>query len=193
MKAPAEPSVPAQVRPAYDAIVRLTDLFCQARLTHEYQTFCRKLAGVLARKRPSPITRGKPEVWACAVVRVIGWVNFLDDSSAKLHIKMTAIDKKFGVSSDTGQSKSKAIRNMLKIRQFDPTWTLPSQQEKNPMGWMIQVNGFVLDARYLRREIQEQAYQSGLIPFVPSTRPIDSLAIRCEGEELAPSDQQPGQ
>jgi hypothetical protein len=177
MKAPAEASIPAQVRPAYDPIVRLTDLFCQAHLTHEYQMFCRKLAGVLARKRPSPITRGKPEVWACAIVRVIGWVNFLDDSSAKLHMKMTAIDKMFGVSSDTAQSKSKAIRDMLKIRQFDSTWTLPSGRESNPNAWMIQVNGFFLDARYLRREIQEEAHRKGLIPYIPGTRPTSTIHL----------------
>ena len=50
-------------------------------LTWEYQMLCRKLVAALARKRPSPLTRGKPEVGACAVLRVIGWVNFLDGSS----------------------------------------------------------------------------------------------------------------
>ena len=75
---------------------------------HEYQALCRKLAAALARKRPSPLTRGKPEVWACAVVRVIGWVNFLDDSSQTPHMKLTAIDKAFGVAESTGQGKAKA-------------------------------------------------------------------------------------
>ena len=46
-------------------------------LTWEYQMLCRKLVAALARKRPSPLTRGKPELWACAVLRVIGWVNLL--------------------------------------------------------------------------------------------------------------------
>src|SRR3954447_22502092 len=98
-----EPSVPEAARPAYDAIVGLTDRFCQAHLTHEYQVLCRKLAAALARKRPSPLTRGKSEVWACAVVRVIGWVNFLDDSSQTPHLKLTAIDKAFGVVESTRQ------------------------------------------------------------------------------------------
>ena len=86
-KQAGEPSVPEAARPAYDAIVGLTDRFCQAHLTWEYQMLCRKLAAALARKRPSPLTRGKPEVWACAVLRVIGWVNFLDDSSNSPHMK----------------------------------------------------------------------------------------------------------
>jgi hypothetical protein len=68
-----EPSVPEAAKPAYDAIVALTDAFCREHRTAEYEGLCRKLAAALARKRPSPLTRGKPEVWACAVMRVIGW------------------------------------------------------------------------------------------------------------------------
>jgi hypothetical protein len=172
-----DPSIPASVRPAYDAIIRLTDTFCQAHLSHEYQLLCRKLTGVLARKRPSPLTRGKPELWACAIVRIIGWVNFLDDSSQKLHMKLTAIDKAFGVAESTGQGKAKAIRDLLKIRQFDFHWMLRKHVEESPVAWMIQVNGFVLDARHLRRQIQEEAFRKGLIPFIPRTRPSGGLHL----------------
>jgi hypothetical protein len=168
-----EPSVPATVRPAYDAIVARTDSFCREHLTGEYEVLCRKLAGVLARKRPSPPPGGKPETWAACIVRVIGWVNFLDDSSQPVHMKLTAIDRAFGISSATGQAKSKAIRDLLKIRTFDPQWTLPSRMDRNPMAWMIEVNGFVLDARHLKREIQEEAYRKGLIPYIPADRPAD--------------------
>jgi hypothetical protein len=170
-KQEGEPSVPEAAKPAYDAIVRLTDGFCQARLTLEYQMLCRKLAAEQARKRPSPLPRGKPEVWACAVVRVIGWVNFLDDSSQTPHMKLTAIDKAFGVAESTGQGKAKAIRDLLKIRQFDFRWMLRQRIEESPMAWMIEVNGFVLDARRLKREIQEEAYRKGLIPYVPEKEP----------------------
>ncbi len=168
----AEPSVPAAARPAYDAIVGLTDRFCQAHLTWEYQMLCRKLAAALARKRPSPLTRGKPEVWACAVLRVIGWVNFLDDSSQTPHMKLTAIDKAFGVAESTGQGKAKAVRDLLKVRQFDFRWMLRRRIEESPMAWMIEVNGFVLDARCLRREVQEEAYRKRLIPYVPGEKPV---------------------
>lgn len=64
---------------------------------------CRSLAGVLARKRPSPLGSGKSETWAAAIVRVIGWVNFLDDSSQSPHLKLTVIDQAFGISSGTGR------------------------------------------------------------------------------------------
>src|SRR5437764_10714214 len=166
-----EASIPASARPAYDAIVGLTDGFCQAHLTWEYQMLCRKLTAALARKRPSPLTRGKPEVWACAVLRVIGWVNFLDDSSQTPHMKLTAIDKAFGVAESTGQGRAKAIRDLVKIRQFDFRWMLRQRVEESPMAWMIEVNGFIVDARRLKREVQEEAFQKGLIPYVPGVKP----------------------
>ena len=114
---------------------------------------------------------GGGSVLACAVLRVIGWVNFLDDSSGKPYMKLTAIDKAFGVAESTGQGKAKAIRDLLKIRQFDFHWMLRRRVEENPMAWMISVNGFMLDARHLRREVQEEAFQKGLIPYIPGKRP----------------------
>src|ERR1700760_3660734 len=124
-----EPTVPATARPAYEAVVRLTDAFCREHLNGEYEALCRKLAGALARKRPSPLLGGKPTTWACGIVRTIGWVNFLDDRSQKPHMKLTAIDKAFGVGESTGQGKAMLIRRTLKIRPFDPEWSLRSRIE----------------------------------------------------------------
>jgi hypothetical protein len=171
-----DPKIPEGAKPAYDAIVGLTDRFCQVHLSYEYQMLCRKLAATLARKRPSPLTRGKAEVWACAILRVIGWVNFLDDSSQRPHMKLTAIDKAFGVAESTGQGKAKAIRDLLKIRQFDFHWMLRRRVEESPMPWMIEVNGFVLDARHLRREVQEEAVRKGLIPYLPGEKSVEGEA-----------------
>ena len=135
---------------------------------------CRRLAEKLARKHPSPLLGGKPETWACGIIRTIGWVNFLDDSSNKPHMKLTAIDKAFGVAESTGQGKSKTIRTMLKIRQFDHHWTLPSRMDDSLMIWMKEVNGFFMDIRRCTREVQEIAFQKGLIPYIPGDRADDS-------------------
>ncbi len=42
-----EPTVPATARPAYDAVVELTNAFCLEHLDDEYEALCRKLAGAL--------------------------------------------------------------------------------------------------------------------------------------------------
>jgi len=164
----------AAVRPAHEKIVDLTDAFCHEHLDAEYGALCRKLAGVLARKRPSPLTRGKPESWASGIVRVIGWVNFLGDPSQPRHMSMSDIDQGMGVSVATGSAKAKAIRDVLKIHPFDPEWTLPGRIEQNPMAWMIQVNGLIVDARHVPREIQVEAFRKGLIPYIPADQTSES-------------------
>jgi hypothetical protein len=180
MPAPAPKAKPAPKPPPREekdeslaVIVGLIDQFCREHLNDEYAGLCRKLAEKLARKRPSPLGGGKPTTWACGIVRTIGWVNYLDDRSRTPHMKLTAIDKAFGVGESTGQGKSMLIRKALKIRPMDPAWSLRSRIERNPMAWMIRVNGFLVDARFLKRETQEAALRKGLIPYIPE-RPVPS-------------------
>lgn len=152
---------------AGEEIAGLVVAFCREHLNDEYADLCCKLTAKLARKRPSPLASGKRNSWACGIVRTIGWVNFLDDKNQSPHVKMTAIDRAFGVGESTGQGKSIAIRKMLGISPMDPEWTLLSQLEQNPLVWLIQIDGFVIDARSLNRELQEALLQKGLIPFIP--------------------------
>jgi hypothetical protein len=159
-----------EVREVLEVIVGMTDQFCREHLTEEYAVLCRKLAEQLARKRPSPLLSGGPPVWACGIVRTIGRVNFLDDRSQQPHLKLTAIDKAFGVGASTGQGKSMLIRRLLKIRQFDHHWTLPSRLDDNPIIWMLEINGFIQDIRDCPRDAQEIAFEKGLIPYIPSDR-----------------------
>jgi hypothetical protein len=154
-------------RPAFEEIAELVATFCREHLNEEYAELCRRPVEKLARKRSSPLASGKPTTWACGIVRAVGWVNDLDDRSRAPHMKPTAIDKAFGVGESTGQGKSAAIRKLLKIRPTDPAWTLRSRMDQNPMAWMVQVNGFILDARYVKREFQEEAFRKGLIPYIP--------------------------
>jgi hypothetical protein len=151
-------------------IVAMIDEFCRDHLNEEYAVLCRRLAEMLARKRPSPLVSGKPNTWACGIVRTIGWVNFLDDRNQKPHMKLTAIDKAFGVGESTGQGKSMLIRRLLKIRQFDHRWTLPSRMDDNPIVWLLSVNGLMMDIRHAPREAQEVAFEKGLIPYIPADR-----------------------
>lgn len=155
---------------ALEAVVQMTDAFCRDHLNDEYAELCRKLATTLARKRPSPLLRGRLEAWACGIVRTIGRVNFLDDPSQKPYLKLPQIDKAFGVAQSTGQGKSQQIRKMLRICPFDPAWTLPGMMDENPLVWTLEVNGFLMDIRHAPRELQEAAFAKGLIPYIPADR-----------------------
>jgi hypothetical protein len=163
-------SVPQAMRKVFSEITALTDSFCDKHLNEEYADLSRGLVAALARKRPSPLARGKPEVWACGAIYALGTVNFLFDRSQTPHMRSDEICAAFGVNKSTGGGKAKLIRDMFKMSYFDPTWTLPSRMDENPLIWMLNVNGFIMDVRSAPREIQEIAFQKGLIPYIPADR-----------------------
>ena len=168
-------------------VVAMTDAFCQTRLNEEYMALCRKLAEKLAAKRPSPLLRGELRTWACGIIRTIGWVNFLDDRSQSPHMKLPVIDQALGVAESTGQGKAKAIRQLLKIHQFDHRWTLPSRWESNPMIWTLQdSNGFMIDIRQQPVAMQRAAFKQGLIPYVPADRAAAAVQERICCLNVAP-------
>jgi hypothetical protein len=160
--------------PVLRQILTMISSFCHERLNEEYAVLCGKLAEKLAAKRPSPLLRGRPETWACGIIRVIGWANFLDDRSQSPHLKLPVIDKAFGVAESTGQGKAKAIRTLLKIHQFDHKWTLPSRWESTGLIWLLQTStGLMIDIRQEPVEHQRSAFKQGLIPFVPADRAVE--------------------
>jgi len=173
------------VKDVVQIIVQLTDEFCHDHLNDEYAELCRKLVDKLSRKRPSPLLRGKPKSWASGVIRTIGWVNFLDDPATQPHLPFTFIDQVLGVGQSTGQGKSREIRRLLKISTCDTDWTLPSRMDDNPLAWLLEVDGFVLDVRHAPKEIQEIAFQKGLIPYIPAVAEINT-AVNVVNAEVAP-------
>lgn len=173
----AKKAKPAPARPSSEqkdktlrVIVGLIDEFCQQHLNEEYAALCRKMAEKLARKRPSPLLQGSPYTWASGIVRTVGWTNFLHDKSQSPHMQLRDIDAAFGISESSGASKSAAIRKMLRIGQLDPNWSLPSRLDDNPLVWMLNVNGLMMDIRHVPRDLQEAAFKKGLIPYIPADR-----------------------
>ncbi len=82
-------------------------------------------------------------------------------------MKSRQIDEHFGLSTATGQARSKQIRDLLRMHPFDVEWSLASRIDSNPLAWLIQVNGLIVDARAMPREVQEEACRKGLIPHLP--------------------------
>jgi hypothetical protein len=170
MADPEREHIPIRLRPIYDELVSRTDAVCREHLNEEYAQLCRRLAAALCRKRPSPVTRGRIDSWACGIVYAIGSVNFLADKSQTPHATMAELCGFFGVSPATGAAKAAEIRRIFKMHQMDPEWCLPSKLDDNPLAWFIMVNGFPMDARYAPREVQEEALRLGLIPYLPRPR-----------------------
>jgi len=158
------------VEPVYLAIINLIEAVCNQHLNSEYAMLARRLAATLARKRPSPITGGKPEIWACAILYALGTVNFFFDKSQTPHMRADELCGAFGVSQSSGANKAKFIRDLLKMYQLDPNWCLQSRVDDNPLIWILQVNDMMVDIRNMHREVQVIAFEKGLIPYIPADR-----------------------
>jgi Domain of unknown function (DUF6398) len=166
-KRSASQHVPKEMQAHFEEITHLTDAFCHKYLNEEYRQLCRELTATLCRKRPSPLVRGKAPTWACGIIHALGMVNFLFDSSQAPHLAASQIWEYFELSSSTMQAKSKQIRDLLGMYPMDPEWSTPSMLDQNPLVWMLEVNGLIIDVRHAPREIQEAAFRQGLIPSIP--------------------------
>jgi hypothetical protein len=158
-------SVPKKMLSVYEKIVGLTDGVCDKHLNSEYRDLARAMAKVLYRKRPSPLTSGQPRTWACGIVYVLGRINFLGDKSITPYMSTPDLCAAFEVGESTVHAKARVIEETLGTRPLDPRWTLPSFAEKNPLVWMAEVNGLLVDLRQMPRDLQEIAFAKGLIPY----------------------------
>ena len=163
-------SVPLALRPTFEAVSKIAEAFCREHLDEEYAQLSRKLVAALCRKRPSPLLQGQPRVWAAAVVYALGSVNFLWDKSQTPHMTATELCERFGVGKSTASTRARQIMDGLRIRQADPRWYRPSRMDENPLAWLVQVDGLVVDIRTEPRELQEEAFRRGIIPYVPAAR-----------------------
>ena len=169
---PSQP-VPKGMLPTYEAVVALTDAFCAEHLNTEYRDLARRMAAALCRKRPSPLTSGQPRTWASAIIHVLGQLNFLSDPSFEPVMTTSQVAAGFGVGQSTVFAKAKVISAALGTHRMDPQWTLRSLVDSNPLTWMAQVNGLLVDLRTVPREVQQIAFDKGMIPYIPADNKSD--------------------
>ena len=168
MKQTKSEKVPKNMQEKYIEITQMTDAFCEEKLNKEYAELIRFTTAALCRKRPSPLSKGKAKTWVCGIIHAVGTVNFLFDKSQTPSLRASDIHNTLDVAKSTAQSKSKQIRDLLNMSYTDYNWVLPSRLANNPTVWMISVDGLIMDIRDLPTEVQIQAYEQGVIPYVPN-------------------------
>ena len=161
-------SIPKGMLSSYERIVGLTDDVCDRQLNAEYRDLARAMTQALCRKRPSPLTSGQPRTWAGGIIYVLGRVNFLGDHSVPPYMTTADLCAAFEVSESTVHAKARVIQKILRIGAFDPKWTLPSLVGSNPLVWVAEVNGLLVDLRTMPRDVQEMAFAKGIIPYIPA-------------------------
>lgn len=179
-------SVPKQMQPRFEAIVALTHAVCAQHLDREYAKLARAMAAALCRKRPSPVAAGEARTWACGIVYVLGRVNFLTDKSMRPYMTTADLCKAFGVGESTVAAKARVITAAVDAHRLNPAWMRIDLLERNPLVWMCEVNGFLVDMRSAPRALQEAAFDRGLIPYIP-----DGPDAALEEQVRAPKPEQP--
>ncbi|MFC7480875.1 DUF6398 domain-containing protein [Luedemannella flava] len=146
--------VPSAVREIFDETVARTDAFCLRHLDEEYADLCATLAAKLARKRPSPLVRGDRGIWAAGIVYTIGRVNFLADPNSKPYLRTEDLARLLEVKQTTMTNKGRVIMDTLDIGLMDPAFSRRDMIDRNPMVWLLQIDGLLVDARHLPEAIK---------------------------------------
>lgn len=162
--------IPAALRDRAQQIIDVTDTACHEHIDDEYARLARRLVARLERKRPSPLARGDVRIWAAGVIYAIGQVNFLFDRTQTPHLTTDQLAEALGVVKTTMANKAGLINRTLDIGIFEPDLTRVAMLELHPMAWLVEADGFIVDARTLPAEVQEEARQRGLIPDLEALR-----------------------
>jgi hypothetical protein len=98
-------------------------------------------------------------------------VNFLSDPAQRPHMTTDQLAEATGVGKSTLAAKWKAIRAKLQIGFMEPEYCRRDMMAKNPLAWLVEVDGFVVDARMLPRETQDELRRRGIIPDLSAEAP----------------------
>lgn len=164
--------VPQALKARFDEITAITDRICHAHLDEAYALLCRKATAALSQQQPSPLLRGKANTWAAGITYALGQVNFLSDMATQPYLRAADLAKAFGVSQSTASTKATEVRRALDLKPFDPDYCLPSLIDRNPLIWMIQVDGFIVDIRNMPLSVQTAAFNRGFIPYIPALKDV---------------------
>ena len=160
-------NVPKASRTDAEAIAAVTDAVCLEHLDEEYAQLCREVIGKLGRKRPSPILRGGHDIWAAGVIYAVGQLNFLFDPSQMPHATTDELSAWLGGKKTTMSNKAGMIRDLLGLSHQDAQFQRADVLAANPMIWLLEVNGLMVDIRQAPLEYRQRAFDLGLIPYVP--------------------------
>jgi len=141
-------------------ILDLVGEFCTKRLDSDYFELSKNLTLKLGRKRNVPFITGHPNVWAAAIIHALGSIKFLFDRSFEPYVSLDELNAFFGTTKSTTGTKSKQLRDMLKLQYYDKEFSTGKMQGTNPYKSMVMVNGFIVPLDTLPLEYQQIVRQA---------------------------------
>lgn len=124
----------------YDVIKAMITPFCDQYLDDEYKALCIHALDKLARKKSSPLMKGRENIWAGGIVYAVAQNCFLignrqDVFTArpKYHLTSDQICKAFGGAPGGVTSKAKLIRELLNMSSQNNEWVPSYMHATNTM------------------------------------------------------------
>lgn len=136
-------------------ILELVREFCAKNLDEEHFELAERLTLKLGRKRNVPFINGQPKIWAVAIIHAIGTINFLFDNSFEPYISVNDLNSYFETNKVTTTSKSKQIRDLLKLEMWDNEFSTKKMKESNPIANLVMVDGIIVPLSSLPEQYQQ--------------------------------------
>jgi hypothetical protein len=130
-------------------VKRLVEAFGRSSLGQEYTGLALKLCDKIGRMRKLSIQRGRMEIWAAAIIQVIGRLNFLFDPDNEVFISADKLNAFFGTNKSTVSSKASMIQKAAKIFMGDLDFS--SAKIANIFRFYETEDGMVIPASLLNR------------------------------------------
>lgn len=111
----------------YLEIMRIIEEVCKNNLNEEYLFLAENLCKEIFKLDNANLNKGKANSWACGIIHAIALRNGLFTNKSNIDIKASDFYKLFDISSSTGLSKSKDVRNMINIDE--DKWLISSESE----------------------------------------------------------------
>jgi hypothetical protein len=141
-------------------IIELVRQFCSQKLDDEYFELAERLTAKLGRKRNVPYSAGQTEVWAAAIIHALGTINFLFDKSSEPYVTVDEINDFFKTNKSTTGSKSKHIRDLLKLERWGNEFSTKRMLDSNPFMNLVMVDDLTVPLDTLPLEYQEMVRQA---------------------------------
>lgn len=142
-----------EIASKYEEIIEKIKNFSAEFLNEEYKNICVLATETLFLNYEENLKKGKSFSWAAGIVHAIGTVNNLFDSKEEPYVKATDLYKAFGISSSTGSSKSKEVKNLLGLSEENEQWMIGKNNTEVLKGNLPKVNEEV--AVTLNKEVKE--------------------------------------
>jgi hypothetical protein len=141
-------------------ILDLVGEFCKEKLDNDYFELSKNLTLKLGRKRNVPFITGQTKVWAAAIIHALGTINFLFDKSFEPYVTLDELNDFFGTTNSTTGTRSKQIRDMLKLNYYDKEFSTGKMHGANPYNSVVMVDGFFVPLATLPEEYQQIVRQA---------------------------------